>query len=76
MSSANQDPEQQRLKLSIYVEDALILLAIVCLFVLGIFFRSELWAQVVMIVVLGVMLVVFGRRLTRVHRAFEKEQDQ
>lgn len=54
----------------IYVEDALIVLAVGALFVLGVFFRREWWGQVALGVVLLVMAVVFFFRLRRVHRAF------
>lgn len=54
----------------IYIEDALILLAVVALFVLAVFFRETLWGQVALGVVLLVMAVVFYFRLRRVHRAF------
>lgn len=53
-----------------YVEDALILLAIVALFVLGVFFRRTSWGQGGLLVVLVVMAVVFVRRFRRTHRAF------
>ncbi len=54
----------------IYVEDALIVLAVGALFVLGVFFRGEWWGQVALGVVLLVMAIVFFFRLRRVHRAF------
>jgi membrane protein YdbS with pleckstrin-like domain len=55
---------------SVYVEDALILLSIAALFVLGVFFRTEWWGQVGLGAVLIVMAVVFVIRFRRVHRAF------
>jgi hypothetical protein len=57
-------------KVGLYVEDALILLAVAALFVLGVFFRGTLWGQGGLGVVLVVMIIVFIRRLRRVHRAF------
>lgn len=64
------DRESGSSKTHIYLEDALILLALIPLFVLTVFFRDELWAQVGLVVVLIVMALVFVRRLIRVHRAF------
>ena len=55
----------------IYIEDALILVSIVLLFALAIFFRFEAWGQAALVGVFAVMLVVFVRRLRRVHRAFK-----
>jgi hypothetical protein len=57
-------------KHGIYLEDAVILLALVPLFILTVFFRTTLWGQAGLLVVLIVMAVVFVRRLRRVHRSF------
>ncbi len=65
-------PEKSTSKKQIYVEDALIILSIAALFVLGVFFRDELWGQVGLGVVLLVMVVVFFFRFRRVHRAFTR----
>ncbi len=62
-------------KTPIYIEDALILLALVPLFVLTVFFRGQRWAQVGLVVVLIVMVIVFVRRIRRVHRAFTSEEN-
>lgn len=60
---------------SLYTEDLVIFLAIVALFVLGVFFRDELWAQAALVVVLAVMIVVGVSRLRRTHRAFRGRDD-
>ena len=60
----------------VYLEDALILLAIVALFVLTVFFRHEVWGQAALVLVGLVMLVIFVRRLRRVHRAFTGHDEQ
>lgn len=57
-------------KSRIYVEDALILLGIVALFVLTVFFRRETWGQIALGVLAVAMAVIFVIRLRRVHRAF------
>ena len=62
-------------KKALYIEDLVIFLAIAVLFVLGVFFREELWAQVALVVVLVVMIVVGVSRLRRVHRAFMGRDD-
>lgn len=56
--------------LALYIEDAVILLAVAALFVLSVFFRHERWGQVGLAGVGVVMLVVLVLRLRRVHRAF------
>jgi hypothetical protein len=61
---------QKASKRHVYVEDFLILLAVGALFVLGVFFRTTLWGQVGLGVTLVVMVVVFIRRFSRVHREF------
>ena len=63
-------------KAGLYVEDAIILLALVPLFVLTVFFRNTLWGQAGLVVVLLVMVVVFVRRLRRVHRAFTQRDEE
>lgn len=57
-------------KLAIYVEDALILLGVVALFVFTVFFRKTWWGQAALMATGLVMVVVFIRRFRRVHRAF------
>jgi membrane protein YdbS with pleckstrin-like domain len=78
--SALEDPHEnggrKRAKVGLYVEDAVILLAIVPLFVLTVFFRDTLWGQVGLGVVLVVMVIVFVRRLRRVHRAFTGRDEE
>ena len=54
----------------ILVEDVLIVASVAALFVLAVFCRTTLWGQVGLGVVFVVMLVVFVRRLRRVHRGF------
>jgi len=61
-------------RLVIYVEDGLILLSIALLFWLWVLHRREDWARIAMIPVLGMMLVVFVHRVSRVHRAMRNEQ--
>ncbi len=68
-------PEDRTPKSHIYLEDALILLGIVALFVLTVFFREETWGQVALVVLLLVMVVVFVRRLRRVHHAFTGQDE-
>ncbi len=63
-------------KLGLYVEDAFILLAVAALFVLSVFFRHTQWGQIGLGVVLVVMVIVFVRRLRRVHRAFTERDDE
>ena len=65
---------KQKRTAGIYVEDALILIAVAALFWLGVFHRTETWAQRALIGVLIVMGVVFVRRIRRVHRAFRHKQ--
>ena len=59
----------------IAVEDMLILLSIGALFVLGVFFRTRMWAQVALGGVLVVMLALFVVRFRRLHRAFKAQRD-
>ena len=61
-------------KLIIHVEDGLILLSIGLLFWLWVLHRREAWAQIAMLPVLGMMLIVFVHRVTRVHRAMRNRQ--
>lgn len=70
MAEQDDNPSGETSKTAIYVEDALIILALAALFVLGVFFREELWGQVGLGLVGLVMVVVFVRRIRRVHRAF------
>ena len=67
-----QDKEDGRPHSAIYVEDGLIIVSIVLLFVLTVFYRDRTWAQVALLAVMAVMVVVFVRRLTRAHRAFTR----
>ena len=60
----------------VHVEDALVLLALIPLFVLGVFYRRHAWAQAGLVLVLVVMAVVFVLRLRRVHRAFTDRDDE
>ena len=73
MSEGDGERKQKRAT-GIYVEDALILVAIAVLFWLGVFHRRESWAQAALVAVLIVMGVVFVRRIRRVHRAFRQKQ--
>jgi len=59
----------------IILEDALILIAIGALFVLGVFYRTRMWAQIALGVVLVAMLVVFVARLRRVYKTFRAQRD-
>lgn len=59
---------------AIYVEDGLILLSIGVLFALGVFYRQETWAQIVLGGVLLLMLVIFVRRYRRAKRAFQSDE--
>ncbi len=60
---------------SLYVEDVLIMLSLIPLFVLGVFYRDRTWAQAALGGVLVVMVVVFIIRLRRVHRSFMGRRD-
>jgi membrane protein YdbS with pleckstrin-like domain len=62
-------------KAMLYVEDALILLAVAALFVLGVFFRHTWWGMAGLAVVGVVMAVVCFFRLRRAHRAFTDRGD-
>ena len=62
-------------KRQIAVEDILILLSIGALFVLGVFFRTRMWAKVALGAVLAVMLVLFIVRFRRLYRAFKAQRD-
>ena len=64
------EEEQPASRTALYVEDVLILLSVVALFVLGVFFRRDLWGQVALVVVLVLMGVVCLFRMRRVRRAF------
>ena len=59
----------------IILEDMLILVAIGALFVLGVFFRTRMWAQITLGVVLAVMLILFVVRVRRMYRAFRAQRD-
>lgn len=61
---------------ALYVEDALIVLAIVALFILTVFFRTELWGQVGLAGVLLLMVIVLFFRFRRVHRAFTGRDEE
>jgi Ca2+/Na+ antiporter len=63
-------------KVGLYAEDAIILLTLVPLFVLTVFFRNTTWGQVGLGVVLVAVLVVFVRRLRRVHKAFTEPDEE
>lgn len=77
MNSAFDEEEQEsRSKTAIYVEDVLIILGVVALFVLAVFFRHQWWGQVGLVGVLIVMGIVFFFRLRRVHRAFTGRGDE
>jgi len=65
-----EDEEGSGSKAMLYFEDALILLAVAALFVLGVFFRHTVWGKAGLAVVAAVMAVVCFFRLRRVHRAF------
>lgn len=65
-----QDDGGSSSKAGLYLEDALIVLAVVALFVLTVFFRDRWWGQAGLGVVLVVMGVVLFFRLRRTHRAF------
>ena len=54
----------------IYLEDFVILVSVVALFVLTVFFRYYWWGQACLVAVLIAMVVVFLRRMGRVHRGF------
>ena len=69
----DEQSRKQGKHLWVYIEDALLLVTIVLLFVLTIFFRHELWAQYVLAALLVLMLIVFIRRLRRASRAFKGE---
>jgi len=60
---------------AVYVEDALVVLAIGALFVLTVFFRDRWWAQACLGGVFVIMAVVLVRRLRRVHKAFTGQDD-
>ena len=66
-----EDGKRTSPKAPLYAEDALILLCIAALFVLTVFFRDELWAQVGLGVLLVVMGVVCVRRFRRIRKAFK-----
>lgn len=72
---AGSSGERSGSKKALYVEDLVIFLAIVVLFVLGVFFRDKLWAQAVLVVVLAVMIGVCVSRVRRAHRAFTGRDD-
>ena len=62
-------------KRQVAVEDMLTLLSIGALFVLGVFFRTRMWATVALGAVLAVMLVLFIVRFRRLYRAFKAQRD-
>jgi len=61
---------EPRARSRICLEDMVILLSLIPLFVLGVFYRRTWWGQVGLAVVLLIVCVVFVIRLRRVHRAF------
>ena len=70
MRAFDEDESVGGSKAALYIEDALILLAVVALFILSVFFRDRWWGQVGLGGVLIVMVVVFVFRFRRAHRAF------
>ena len=66
----DQERERAVKKAALYIEDALIVLSVIALFVLGVFFRERLWGQVCLGAVFAVMAAVLWFRFRRVHRAF------
>lgn len=76
MTNENGDNETDRtIRRAMRIEDALILLALVPLFVLGVFYRDTAWGQVGLCSVFVVMLVVFIIRLRRANKAFREGED-
>jgi len=73
--SDDKDDADGRAKRALYIEDAVILLALIPLFILGVFYRSTEWGQAGLWAVFAVMLVVFVIRLRRTHRAFKGHDD-
>ena len=72
MSESDEDrPPRAR---GLYLEDAVILVSIGALFVLTVFFRHTPGGKLGLVLLLALMLVVFVRRLTRVHKAFRGPQ--
>ena len=69
------DDEEIRQKAALHVEDVAILLSVGALFVLTVFFREEVWAQILLVGVFLLMVVVFILRFRRVHRAFQDQED-
>ena len=68
MQSGPKDERGRSSRLALYVEDIVILLALIPLFILAVFFRRTWWGQAGLAVVLIVMGVVFFFRVRRVHR--------
>lgn len=75
-SEFDEEEQESRPKTALYVEDVLIVLAVVALFVLAVFFRRTWWGQAALVGVLIVMGVVFFFRLRRAHRAFTGRGDE
>lgn len=69
------DRDAKPSRAGVHAEDAVILLSVVALFILGVFFRYYRWGQVALVGVAIVMVVVFWRRLRRVHRAFTNRDE-
>jgi len=59
----------------IIIEEILILASLGLLFVLGVFYRQEIWAQICLTGILVVMLLVFVIRSRRVQRAFKEREE-
>jgi small-conductance mechanosensitive channel len=62
--------DRRAVKAALLLEDAVILLSVLALFILAVFFRRQWWGQVGLVVVLGLMGIVFVFRFRRVHRGF------
>lgn len=73
----DESDEKAQGRVALYVEDVIILLSLVLLFVLAVFCRHTWWGQAGLLAVLLVMAVVLFLRLRRVHRAFTgRDQDE
>lgn len=77
MSDANSPSEEGNgSRTGVYVEDLVILLSLVPLFILGVFFRLTWWGQAGLAVLLVAMVALFVRRFRRVHKAFTGRDEQ